>query len=58
MEQSYMSLTSGQKHTCGLGTDNNTYCWGSNEEGQMSADSSTSSVRQVQRYLIYLAQQK
>jgi alpha-tubulin suppressor-like RCC1 family protein len=44
-----VSLTSGQKHTCGLGTDNNTYCWGSNEEGQMSADNSTNSVRQVSR---------
>ncbi len=32
----FETLTSGKDHTCGIGTDNVTYCWGDNDAGQTS----------------------
>ncbi len=29
------SLAAGGRHSCGLGTDGNTYCWGLNDSGQL-----------------------
>jgi alpha-tubulin suppressor-like RCC1 family protein len=31
----FRSLAAGYQHTCGIGTDNNVYCWGDNEFGQL-----------------------
>ena len=31
----FRSLAAGNQHTCGIGTDNNVYCWGDNEYGQL-----------------------
>jgi alpha-tubulin suppressor-like RCC1 family protein len=38
---SFTQLTAGQGHTCGLGSDSKTYCWGFNDRGQLG-DGSTS----------------
>ena len=32
----FKTLTSGKNHTCGIGTDDVTYCWGDNDAGQTS----------------------
>ena len=31
----FRALAAGTQHTCGIGTDNNVYCWGDNEYGQL-----------------------
>lgn len=31
----YHSVSTGSKHTCGISTDGDTYCWGWNESGQL-----------------------
>ena len=31
----FRSLAAGDRHTCGIGTDNRVYCWGDNEYGQL-----------------------
>ncbi|MEU4623987.1 fibronectin type III domain-containing protein [Actinoplanes sp. NPDC023801] len=32
---SFTQLTAGQSYTCGVGSDTRTYCWGSNDSGQL-----------------------
>jgi alpha-tubulin suppressor-like RCC1 family protein len=32
----FKTLTSGKNHSCGIGTDDVTYCWGDNDAGQTS----------------------
>lgn len=31
----FRALTAGDRHTCGIGTDSLTYCWGANDSGQL-----------------------
>ena len=31
----FRSLAAGMLHTCGIGTDNNVYCWGDDQDGQL-----------------------
>lgn len=31
----FRALAAGNEHTCGIGTDNNVYCWGGNGAGQL-----------------------
>jgi alpha-tubulin suppressor-like RCC1 family protein len=31
----FIALAAGDKHTCGIGTDNHIYCWGLNVDGQL-----------------------
>jgi alpha-tubulin suppressor-like RCC1 family protein len=31
----FRTLTAGDRHTCGIGTDSLTYCWGANDSGQL-----------------------
>lgn len=31
----FRALSAGYAHTCGIGTDNNVYCWGVNDAGQL-----------------------
>lgn len=31
----FRALAAGKTHTCGIGTDNNVYCWGANDAGQL-----------------------
>ena len=42
---SFIAVSAGQEHTCGLTTDSTAYCWGSNEYGQLGAPSDTTCVR-------------
>jgi alpha-tubulin suppressor-like RCC1 family protein len=38
----FKSVTTGSEHTCGIMTDDQVYCWGSNEQGQLG-DGTTAS---------------
>ncbi|MGI6443569.1 MAG: fibronectin type III domain-containing protein [Candidatus Dojkabacteria bacterium] len=39
----YTQISSGYSHTCGLGSDNQAYCWGYNNRGQLGNGSTTDS---------------
>jgi len=41
----FLSLGLGALHSCGVGTDSLTYCWGLNNMGQLGIDSAASSER-------------
>lgn len=34
-EESWQNISAGNRHVCGIRSDNHTYCWGSNNEGQL-----------------------
>ena len=33
----FLSISAGQRHTCGITTDREAYCWGANDENQLAA---------------------
>ena len=42
------SITAGHGHTCAVGSDNNTYCWGMGASGRLGNNSTASSLVPVQ----------
>jgi alpha-tubulin suppressor-like RCC1 family protein len=44
---SFLSISSGSYHTCGVAVNNRAYCWGNNQEGQLGDGTTTDRSRPV-----------
>lgn len=44
---SIKSISSGRRHTCAIASDNNAYCWGLNDHGQLGNNSIAQSIEPV-----------